>query len=65
MCSELEKEKEDDSKDVRQRRFETIMLLMQEMEKFGRLPLELASTVFPDSKGNFLDEISSVLCGNV
>ncbi|XP_032667563.1 peroxisomal biogenesis factor 19 [Odontomachus brunneus] len=65
VCSELEKEKEDDSKDVKQRRFEVIMSLMQEMEKFGRLPPELASTVVPDSKGSFLDEISSVLCGNV
>lgn len=65
VCSELEKEKEDDPKDVRQSRFETIMSLMQEMEKFGCLPLELASTVIPDSKGNFLDEISSVLCRNV
>lgn len=65
MCSELEKEKEDDPKDIKQRRFEIIMSLMQEMEKFGRLPPELASAVVPDSKGNFLDEISSVLCGNV
>ncbi|XP_014482913.1 PREDICTED: peroxisomal biogenesis factor 19 isoform X2 [Dinoponera quadriceps] len=65
VCSELEKEKEDDAKDVKQHRFETVMSLMQEMEKFGRLPPELASTVVPDSKGNFLDEISSVLCGNV
>lgn len=65
MCSELEKEKEDDTKEVKQQRFETVMSLMQEMEKFGRLPAELASSVIPDSKGSFLDEFNSVLCGNV
>ncbi|EFN88728.1 peroxisomal biogenesis factor 19 [Harpegnathos saltator] len=65
VCSELEKEKEDDTKEIKQRRFETIMSLMQEIEKCGQLPQELASTVIQDSKGNFLDEISSVLCRNI
>lgn len=65
MCSEFEKEKEDDAKDVKQQRFETIMSLMQEMEKFGRLPPELVSSVTSDSKRNFLDDFSSALYGNV
>lgn len=65
ICVELEKEKEDDTKEIKQHRLESVMAFMQEMEQFGSLPNDLASSLFrPDSGKGILDDLSSVLCGH-
>lgn len=57
MCTELEKEKEADAEDVKKRRFDTILSLMQEMQSYGQPPEELVGEQNPslfqfDPEGN-------------
>lgn len=41
MCTELDKEKDSDTEEVKKKRFETIISLMQEVQACGQLPEEL------------------------
>ncbi|XP_012529013.1 peroxisomal biogenesis factor 19 isoform X5 [Monomorium pharaonis] len=56
VCVELEKEKEDDGEDVKQRRFECVLKLMTEMQNYGQAPEDLVGeqcSLFQfDSEGN-------------
>lgn len=56
MCIELEKEKEDDTEDIKQRRFECVLKLMTEMQNYGQAPDDLVGeqcSLFQfDSEGN-------------
>jgi len=56
VCIELEKEKEDDSADIKQRRFECVLKLMTEMQNYGQAPEDLVGeqcSLFQfDSEGN-------------
>lgn len=56
VCTELEEEREDDTEDVRKRRFESVLKLMTEMQNYGQAPEDLVGeqcTLFQfDSEGN-------------
>lgn len=56
VCAELEKESESDSQDVKKRRFDTILELMQKMQDCGQPPKDLVgdlgSMVTFDDDGN-------------
>ncbi|TGZ32243.1 peroxisomal biogenesis factor 19 [Temnothorax longispinosus] len=56
VCTELEKEKEDDAEDIKQRRFECVLKLMTEMQNYGQAPDDLVGeqcSFFQfDSEGN-------------
>jgi len=56
VCIELEKEKDDDAEDVKQRRFECVLKLMTEMQNYGQAPDDLVGeqcSLFQfDSEGN-------------
>ncbi|XP_011706099.1 PREDICTED: peroxisomal biogenesis factor 19 isoform X2 [Wasmannia auropunctata] len=56
VCIELEKEKEDDTEDIKQRRFECVLKLMTEMQSYGQAPDDLVGeqcSLFQfDSEGN-------------
>ncbi|XP_071576564.1 peroxisomal biogenesis factor 19 [Temnothorax nylanderi] len=56
VCTELEKEKEDDAEDVKQRRFQCVLKLMTEMQNYGQAPDDLVGeqcSFFQfDSEGN-------------
>lgn len=56
VCIELEKEKEDDTEDVKQRRFECVLKSMTEMQNYGQAPDDLVGeqcSLFQfDSEGN-------------
>ncbi|XP_018344192.1 PREDICTED: peroxisomal biogenesis factor 19 isoform X2 [Trachymyrmex septentrionalis] len=41
VCIELEKEKEDDTEDIKQHRFEYVLKLMTEMQNYGQAPDDL------------------------
>ncbi|XP_006624825.1 peroxisomal biogenesis factor 19 isoform X1 [Apis dorsata] len=41
VCIELDKEKDDDTEEIKRKRFETIISLMQEVQACGQLPEEL------------------------
>ncbi|XP_076278297.1 peroxisomal biogenesis factor 19 isoform X3 [Lasioglossum baleicum] len=41
VCSELEKEKDEDTKETKKKRFKTVISLMQEVQGCGQLPEEL------------------------
>lgn len=41
VCIELEKEKEDDTEDIKQHRFECVLKLMTEMQNYGQAPDDL------------------------
>jgi len=41
VCIELEKEKEDDAENVKQRRFDYVLKLMTEMQSYGQAPNDL------------------------
>ncbi|XP_003691212.2 LOW QUALITY PROTEIN: peroxisomal biogenesis factor 19 [Apis florea] len=41
VCTELDKEKDDDTEEIKRKRFETIISLMQEVQACGQLPEEL------------------------
>ncbi|XP_076643039.1 peroxisomal biogenesis factor 19 isoform X2 [Halictus rubicundus] len=41
VCCELEKEKDEDTKETKKKRFETVISLMQEVQGYGQLPEEL------------------------
>ncbi|XP_017764414.1 PREDICTED: peroxisomal biogenesis factor 19 [Eufriesea mexicana] len=41
VCTELDKEKDDDTEEMKKKRFETIISLMQEIQGYGQLPEEL------------------------
>ncbi|XP_015586422.1 peroxisomal biogenesis factor 19 [Cephus cinctus] len=54
-CEELEKEKEDDSEEVKKKRFEKTLSLMQEMQSCGQPPADLVgeqSIIQFDGEGN-------------
>lgn len=44
MCQELESEKEDDSEEIKKKRFEKKLALMQEIQTYGHPPEDLMST---------------------
>ncbi|EZA46468.1 Peroxisomal biogenesis factor, partial [Ooceraea biroi] len=56
VCTELEKEKEDDTEDTKKHRFETVLKLMTEMQNYGQAPEDLVgeqNTLFQfDAEGN-------------
>ncbi|XP_077279064.1 peroxisomal biogenesis factor 19 [Temnothorax americanus] len=56
VCTELEKEKEDDVEDIKQRRFQCVLKLMTEMQNYGQAPDDLVGeqcSFFQfDSEGN-------------
>jgi len=62
VCTELEKEKDDDADDVKKRRFDTILSLMQEMQTYGQPPEELVGEQNP-SLFQFDPEGNSVMPG--
>lgn len=41
MCTELEKEKDEDTETIKKERFDAVMSLMQEVQGCGQLPEEL------------------------
>lgn len=41
VCTELDKEKDDDTEEIKKKRFEAIISLMQEVQACGQLPEEL------------------------
>ncbi|XP_029051033.1 peroxisomal biogenesis factor 19 isoform X1 [Osmia bicornis bicornis] len=47
VCSELEKEKDGDSEEIKKKRFETVVSLMQEVQSCGQLPEELVGDQCP------------------
>lgn len=56
ICNELEKEKDTDSEEIKKRRFEMILSLMQDMQTYGQPPEELIgehpALLQFDSEGN-------------
>jgi len=41
VCIELEKEKENDTEDIKKHRFESVLKLMTEMQNYGQAPEDL------------------------
>ncbi|XP_076618677.1 peroxisomal biogenesis factor 19 [Colletes latitarsis] len=55
ICSELEKEKDQDTEETKKKRFEMVMSLVQELLGYGRLPKELEGEPSqPDTEGDFI-----------
>uniref|UniRef100_A0A182QQC4 Peroxin-19 n=1 Tax=Anopheles farauti TaxID=69004 RepID=A0A182QQC4_9DIPT len=49
VCTELEKEKPDDSADVKRERFQTVLEMMQSMQDLGQPPADLVGNLGPDN----------------